>query len=170
MFSAAAKHHPGILATNRTIRLHGCFQPEPHTLLMVMAVTWSGHPAPRQSAGQGLSQARLQHTAHQGFVDDRRIDALQGDWATLAPRSVAVVLENPQKAAIGGADSGENYGFDMAHSISGGIRRICGVEHPPNTPLTTHHHSKFILQEARRHPNASGEFSWLLSAIALAGK
>ena len=28
----------------------------------------------------------------------------------------------------------------------------------------------FILQEARRHPNASGEFSWLLSAIALAGK
>ena len=28
----------------------------------------------------------------------------------------------------------------------------------------------FILQEARNHPNASGEFSWLLSAIALAGK
>ena len=43
------------------------------------------------------------------------------------------------------------------------------MEHPPKYTadnLTTI--QSFILQEARRHPNASGEFSWLLSAIALA--
>ena len=45
------------------------------------------------------------------------------------------------------------------------------MERPPKYTadnLTTI--QSFILQEARRHPNASGEFSWLLSAIALAGK
>ena len=110
---AAAKHHPGILAPNRTIRLHGCFQPRAAHLVDGHGGDVVGASGPQGNLPSGvLSQARLQHTAHQGFVDDRGIDALQGGRRHLGTEiGGGGVGESAQEAADGGANSGENYGF-----------------------------------------------------------
>ena len=77
--------------------------PEPHTLLMVMAVTWSGQPAPKAICRAGFcpkpacrTQPIKASSTTEGSIPSK------ADWATLAPRSVAVVLENPpRKRPIG---------------------------------------------------------------------
>ena len=112
--------------------------PEPHTLLMVMAVTWSGHPAPKAICRAGFCPKPLAEQPIKASSTTEGSMPSKADWATLAKIGGCGVGESTQKAANWGADSGENYGFwTWLHSISGGIRRICGVEHPPNTPLTT---------------------------------
>ena len=76
---AAAQDHSSILAPNRTIGLHGRFQSGAAHFVNGHGgdVVWTACTQGDLPGGV-LSQASLQNAAHQGFVNNRRIEALQG--------------------------------------------------------------------------------------------
>ena len=56
------------------------FRPEPQTLLIVSAATWSGSPPLSAACRAGFWPAPgRDDVAHDAFVDDRRIDAGAAD-------------------------------------------------------------------------------------------
>ena len=99
MFSApAAKHHPGVLATNRTIRLHGCLQPRAAHL-----VDGHGRDVVRASGPKAICRAGFCPKPAWSTQPIKASSTTEGSMpskavaATLEPRSVAEVLENPPR-------------------------------------------------------------------------